>query len=323
MARVTVTDAAALEENRSLQARLLEEQAAEDPVETVPVELTRRRRRWGGGGLPAPTRLRQAWTEEIPSRAGGVGLRVLAPPGAHRGFLHFHGGGWALGSADSQDLVLWQFAERAGAVVFSVDYRLAPEHRHPAAADDCEDAADWLTAVGADRFGLTELSIGGDSAGAHLALLTLLRLRDRGDGGRFGSALLAYGPYDLGGTDGFHAWGDRRLVLSPPMMEWYIGMYLPPGSRRRVDSVSPLFADLTGTPPTLLSVGTADPLYEDSVLLHDALERAGTEVRLDVYPEAPHNFRAFDLHSTKVLISREAEFAVEHPGHSPIGSFSS
>ena len=147
------------------QIRALMAQLA--PVESVPPGVTRRARYDGDGVLPAPVFLPQARWEEW----DGVRVRVLEPESPQGTYLHLHGGGWTLGAADLQDALLWQLVEQANVAVASVEYRLAPEHPFPAGRDDCIAAARHLP-----RSGLpAPYAIGGESAGAHLSVLTLLR----------------------------------------------------------------------------------------------------------------------------------------------------
>lgn len=287
-------------ETRAFNEMLVRLLAELPPVESVPAEQTRRVRREGGGIFPAPELLPQARELEIASRNGEpIGLRVLAPEGEATGvYLHFHGGGWTLGSADGQDPYLWELVEATGLAAVSVEYRLAPEHPFPAAPDDCEDAALWLLEHGTDVLGApARLAIGGESAGAHLALLTLLRLRDgHGATGAFAAANLVYGGYDLSLTPSSRRW-ERDLVLTRESMAWF-GDNFCPGvdlEGRRDPAISPLFADLRDLPPALLTVGTHDPLLDDSLFLDARLRAAGNRSELRVYEEAAHGFNLFPL----------------------------
>src|SRR5579862_2345822 len=194
-----------LAETRAFNAELERLLATVPSVDTVPPEETRRARREGRGIFPAPVFLPEARTLEIDGPAGSIGLRVIDPPEAEPqgAFLHLHGGGWTLGENDMQDPRLARLARETGLTVVSVGYRLAPENPYPAAPDDCEAAALWLLSEeGRDRLGVRgRVAIGGDSAGAHLAAVTLLRLRDRhGLAGGFAAAVLQYGGFDLSMT---------------------------------------------------------------------------------------------------------------------------
>jgi len=244
--------------------------------------------------------LSQARDLSVRARSGAIRVRVLAPEEKATGvYLHIHGGGWVLGCCDEQDDLLWALVEATGLCAVSVDYRLAPEHPYPAGPDDCEDAAVWLL----DR-GLTELdvpdriAIGGESAGAHLAVTTLLRLRDRhGVSGAFRAANLVYGVYDLSGTPSRRNWGDRHPMLSTPDMHWFGRSFT--GERGleelRDPDISPLYAELYDLPPALFTVGDLDPLLDDSLFMAARWQAAGNDAELRVWPESIHGFTAFPL----------------------------
>ena len=227
-------------------------------------------------------------------------------------FLHMHGGGWALGGADQQDLLLTTAADTAHAAVVSVDYRLAPDHPFPAGPDDCEAAADWLIEHAEEEFGTSRLMIGGESAGAHLAVLTLLRLRDRhGISGAFKGANLVFGVYDLAMTPSARSWGERNLVISTPIMAWFADMFVPgtTDDERRSPEVSPLYADLRDMPPALFTVGTLDPLLDDSLFMAARWQAAANESTLRVYPESVHGFIRFPTGIAMLAVESMLEFA--------------
>lgn len=283
--------------NEALEALL----AAGPSVHTVPPTETRAARAEGRGTFPAPVVVAEGRDETIPGPDGNtIRLRVFEPAGGDvRGvYLHLHGGGWVLGSSHAQDPLLWKLANEASVAVVSVDYRLAPEHPFPAGPDDCEAAARWLVAQSASLFGTERIVIGGDSAGGHLAALTLLRMRDRhGSTEPFVGANLVYGAFDLTMTPSQARWGDRNLVLSTPIMAWFYDCFLPgmPLADRRSADVSPLYADLTGLPPALFTVGAMDPLLDDSLFMAARWSAAGNEAELLVYPDAVHGFNGFPL----------------------------
>jgi acetyl esterase len=207
-----------------------------------------------------------------------------------------HGGGWTLGAADQQDALLDFIAQELGVAVVSVGYRLAPEDRYPAGPDDCEAAAAWLVEQAHSEFGSDRLLIGGESAGAHLSAVTLLRMRDRhGAADRFLGANLVFGMYDFGLTPSVRRWGERNLVLSTPIIEWFSGCFLgemPPEQRRDPD-ISPLHADLTGLPPAFFTVGELDPLLDDSLFMAARWHAAGNHAEIVICPESVHGFTAF------------------------------
>jgi len=226
-----------LAETRAFNAELERLLATMPSVDTVPPAETRAARREGRGIFPAPVFLPEARTVEIAGPGGPLPLRIIAPEGEPAGtFLHIHGGGWTLGEHDMQDLRLDRLARETGLTVVSVGYRLAPENPYPAPVDDCEAAAMWLLGddakVTAGPVGA--LAIGGDSAGGHLAAVTLLRLRDRhGIVGAFGAAVLQYGSFDLSMTPSQRRWGERNLVLSEPIISWFVDQFLPTHDREQ------------------------------------------------------------------------------------------
>lgn len=287
-------------ETRAFNDRLEAMLATIPPAHVVPPGVVRAGRRAGRGTFPAPVYLPELRDLEIPGRAGPLRLRIARPTSAARGiYLHIHGGGWMLGAADLQDPGLAALAVGAGLVVASVEYRLAPEHPFPAGPEDCEDAARWLLAHGARELDAPAVfTIGGESAGAHLSVLTLLRLRDHGDLARsFCASNLVYGAFDLSLTPSQRSWGDRNLVLSRPIIDYFAGAFAPGRSleQRRDPEISPLYADLRGLPPALFSVGTLDPLLDDSLFMHARWLAAGNVSELRVWPDGVHGFNGFPI----------------------------
>jgi len=259
--------------------------------ESDPVEA--RRAREEGRSAFGPLQLSErAETRTIPGPGGDLGLRLFVPSEPRGVYLHLHGGGWVLGGAHHQDPRLELLADTCEVAVVSVDYRLAPEHPYPAAPDDCEAAAVWLKEHALEEFGTDTLLIGGESAGAHLAAVTLLRLRDRHDDVGFVGANLVYGVYDLRLTPSARRWGDRSLVLDTPTMRWFIDHFVAPDLRDDPD-VSPLLADLRGLPPALFTVGTEDPLLDDTLFMAARWTAAGNQAISAVYPGGAHAFDAF------------------------------
>jgi len=245
----------------------------------------------------------------VPGAAGPMRARVFTPEKPRGVYLHLHGGGWVLGAIDHQDPRLAALSEVCELAVVSIDYRLAPEHPYPAAPDDCETAALWLLEASTTEFGTDRLLIGGESAGAHLAATTLLRLRNRHDASLYRGANLVYGAYDLRLTPSARRWGERLLVLNTPIVEWFANHYV--GSHLRDDpDVSPLFADLAGMPPALFTVGTEDPLLDDTLFMYDRWRAAGSVATLAVYPGGAHGFDAFPISLGRRALTRMYEFLV-------------
>jgi acetyl esterase/lipase len=269
--------------------------AGEPPITKFEPARLRAAREQGSGVWGAVRRVDAARTREIRGPRGPIGLRVFHPPErpARGVYLHFHGGGWTLGAAHHHDVANWALCRHQDVAVVSVDYRLAPEDPYPAGPDDCEAAALWLLEEGRRELGSGHFAIGGESAGANLALVTLLRLRDRHGVSAFRGANLVYGAYDLGLTPSARRWGARNLILSTPILEWFRAHYLPDPSLHGDPDVSPLLADLRGLPPAHLTVGTLDPLLDDTLFLHARWLAAGNRASLFVAPGGLHGFDAF------------------------------
>ena len=149
--------------------------------------------------------------------------------------------------------------------------------------------------------------IGGESAGGHLSAATLLRLRDRHGFTGFAAANLIYGVYDLTMTPSQARWGERNLVLSTPIIAWFYDQFIP-AERRRDPDVSPLYADLSNMPPALFTVGTLDPLLDDSLFMHARWVAAGNEAELAVYPGGVHGMDAFPTPLARDATSRMHAF---------------
>lgn len=271
-------------------------QAARPSPWDFPVEVVRAARREGRGVFPAPVPDPRAETVLLPGRGGNaVPVRILRPSrGEAAGtYLHLHGGGWVFGEAVENDVRLRRLAEDTGLAVASVDYRLAPEHPFPAGPDDCEDAA--LALAGGRLAGLPtgRLAIGGESAGAHLAALTLLRLRDRHGLRPFRAANLVAGCFDLALTPSVRRFGAERLILNTDDVGQFVRRFVPAGLDPASPEISPLQADLAGLPPALLTVGTRDLLLDDTLFMAARWQAAGNSARLSVWPDGCHVFQSF------------------------------
>ena len=270
---------------------------------------TARRAREEGLSIFPPRRLSpRASDRTIDGPGGPIRLRVIPPAAETRGiFLHLHGGGWVWGGPHHHDSLLVPLADAIGLIVVSTSYRLAPEHPYPAGPDDCERAASWLYEHGPDALGYQLVAIGGESAGAHLAVVTCLRLRDRHNLAPFRVAILTYGAYDLRGTPSMRAYGDQPLILNTSSVRWFVEQFT--GNRSLEDpDVSPIWADLKGLPPALFTVGSLDPLLDDSLFMFARWRSAGNRAQLDVWPGAIHGFDLFDNAYARAARNRMHEF---------------
>jgi acetyl esterase len=249
----------------------------------------------------------RAETITIDGPAGDIQLRVFKPESIRGVYLHIHGGGWVLGAADLADRSRLREADANDVAIVSVEYRLAPEHPYPAGPDDCEAAALWLAQNAQSTFGSDRLLIGGESAGAHLSVVTLLRLRDKHGLTPFHGVNLVYGAYDLTMTPSCANWGGYNLVLSTPIVGWFMDHFVP-AERRGDPDVSPLYANLDAMPPALFSVGTLDPLLDDSLFMASRWLAAGNDADLAVYPGGVHGFNSIQPH---LAITREFDANVD------------
>jgi acetyl esterase/lipase len=252
--------------------------------------------------------------EAVVRELAGVPCRVFTPDGpATAIYLHFHGGGMIIGAPEMSDFSSVDVRDRFGMAVVSVDYRLGPEHPHPAGPDDGVAVAEWLIAHGEDEFGASRLILGGESAGGYMSAIVLLRIRDELHAvDRVAGANLVFGVYDWGRSAsqrGIRA--TRGLdLLDPTGIEFFTDCYLPglTDDERRDPSVSPAFADLHDLPPALMSVGTSDHLLDDTLMLSARWAAAGSEVDLLVLPELPHGFMAVSCAMTAVWSARTNEW---------------
>ena len=283
-------------ETAAFNAEFKEVLAEVPAITDVPVGETRAARE--EGRPPAGPVVLSEMAEErvITGPHGPITLRTFVPESPRGVYLHIHGGGWVLGRAHLQDPRNEEIAQTCSAAVISVDYRLAPEHPYPAPLDDCEAAAEWVVENSKSEFGVDNIVIGGESAGGHLSATTILRMRDRHGYTGFSAANLVYGVYDLAMTPSQRSWGGDPLVLSTPIMAWFYD-HLVPSEKRRDPDVSPLYADLHDLPPALFTVGTLDPLLDDTLFMHQRWMAAGNKSELKVYPGGPHGF---DAHPTKL-----------------------
>lgn len=216
---------------------------------------------------------------------------VFKPGGSLRGaMLYLHGGGWVCGTAFMTASVLRGYAASVGLAVASVNYRLAPEYPYPAPVDDCERAARWWIERCAKELRVERVIISGDSAGAHLAAVTALRLRER-YGYMFAGALLTYGLFDFrNGLPSRMQLEGQRLGPDLSHCAYYARAFLRSPELAGQPDVSPVLASLEDMPPVLFSVGTLDPLLDDSLLMHARWRMAGNRAYLAVYRGCPHGF---------------------------------
>jgi acetyl esterase len=302
-------DAAIAPEIAKFNAQVIEMLEGQPDWWIVGAEHARAARRRGEGAFPAPVMSSRARTMTITGKDGNViALRVIAPAQPRGIYLHLHGGGWVLGGADMQDPMLERIADNTGQAAVAVEYRLAPEHPYPAGPDDCEAAALWLVKNGKTEFGTEILTVGGESAGGHLTAVTVLRMRDRHGYTGFRGANIVYGAFDLALTPSQRQFGNTRLVLRTIDMQQFYNAFLPTISDRRVADISPLYADLKNLCPALFTVGTKDPLLDDTLFMHARWIAAGNAAELAIYPGGAHGFTLFPNEVSRSAIAKMDQF---------------
>ncbi|HEX6476176.1 MAG TPA: alpha/beta hydrolase, partial [Acidimicrobiales bacterium] len=200
--------------------------------------------------------------------AGPIPLRVYRPAGSGTAplpvLVWYHGGGWVIGDLDTADTTCRKLASRSGALVVSVDYRLAPEHPAPAPAEDCWAALCWLAEsageVGGDA---SRLAVGGDSAGGNLSALVAVRARDNG-GPALRYQLLVYPATDLTRSYPSHTENGAGYMLTNEATAWFQDHYLGPDHDPKHPSVSPHYVDdLAGVAPAFIITAEFDPLRDE------------------------------------------------------------
>ncbi|MCB0183107.1 MAG: alpha/beta hydrolase [Caldilineaceae bacterium] len=230
----------------------------------------------------------------IPGPAGAIPIRVYTPAG--RGpfplVVFFHSGGFVVGGLDNDDEICRSLCHGADCIVVSVDYRLAPEHKFPAAPDDCLAATRWAAKHAAEfNADATRIALAGDSAGGNLAAVTALRIRDEG-GPPLRGQLLIYPmtDYHTPATPSYLANANGYLVTRD-MMIWFWGHYLNDASEANHPHASPLRApDLSGLPPALVITAEYDPLRDEGERYAERLRQAGVPTVCTRYDGMIHGF---------------------------------
>ena len=217
-----------------------------------------------------------------PVAAGGEALPVL---------VYFHGGGFVIGDLDTHDGLCRTFANEAGCRVIAIHYRLAPEHKFPAAVDDSIAAVNWICAnamsLGIDA---TRLAVGGDSAGGALAAVVAQVMRDNG-GPKLAMQMLLFPVTEIGGDTSSLREFAVGYFLEKKTLDWFFGHYLAPGADTSDPRISPLrAASFKGLPPAFVMLGGFDPLHDEGERYAQKLRMAGVPVTVADYPDMVHCF---------------------------------
>ena len=277
---------------RSVLQRMV--RAGRPPLHTLPPGQARVAYEAGADVLEVP-RAELARVEDFAIRArdGHAMPARLYAPSLDAGLpvlLYVHGGGFTIGSIATHDVLCRELARRAGCMVVSLGYRLAPEHKFPTACHDAWDALAWLAAhadtLGGDR---ARLAVGGDSAGGTLSAVNAILARDAGL--PLALQLLFYPGCAAHQDTPSHATYARGLVLEEPAITWFFGNYVTTRAQREDWRFAPLHApDVEGVAPAWIGLAECDPLVDEGVDYADKLRAAGVPVDLEIYRGVTHEF---------------------------------
>ena len=258
-------------------------------------------------GAPEPARVED---RTVPGPAGDIPIRVYASEGDNLPVvMYFHGGGWVLGDIESHDGTCKQLlAELGDAVVVSVHYRLAPEDKYPAAADDCYAAAAWVAEngaeIGADG---SRMAVAGDSAGGNLSAVVSQMARDKG-GPAIAAQVLHVPVTDHNYSYPSYTENAEGMLLTRDSMVWFWDHYLPNAEAGQEAYASPIkAADLSGLAPALIQTAEFDPLRDEGEAYGAAIEAAGGDVTVHRYDGVVHDpFMMFAVIPTGIECLKEA-----------------
>ena len=246
---------------------------------------------------PEPPELESAGTLSIPAPHGAIAARIYTPKklrktnGLAPCLVFFHGGGWVIGNLDSHDVVCRMLAHEGELIVISVDYRLAPEHKFPAAVDDSITATKWI-AANAKQLAIdaAQLLVGGDSAGGNLAAVVALAARD-GDGPKLAGQLLIYPATDFAMSHPSHSEPETSILLTHSVIKWFCNHYLNGTADIDHWRASPARAKtLTGLPPAYVLTAGADPLRDEGAEYAARLKDAGVPMTYRHFAGQFHGF---------------------------------
>ena len=232
----------------------------------------------------------------VPGPAGDIPVRVYRPEGAGAfpALVYYHGGGWIIGDLDTHDPLCRHFANAAGCVVVVPDYRLAPEHKYPAAADDCYAATKWVAEqgaeIGVDR---SRIAVGGDSSGGNLAAVVALMARDRG-GPTLAAQVLIYPVTDHRFDTASYRDNGKGYFLETDLMQLFWDSYLSGDDDGAQPYASPLRApDVSGVAPAHIITAEFDVLRDEGEAYGKRLQEAGVATQIQRYDGMMHGFVQF------------------------------
>ena len=242
-------------------------------------------------GLEAAPVIGEVSDRTIPGPGGDLPIRIYRPVDAAQDspcMMFFHGGGWVIGTIETHDLVCQALCESTNATVVSVEYRLAPEHQFPAAADDCLAATKWVVTNGAE-IGVdgTRLAVCGDSAGGNLAAVVA---QDCAEMQSIKAQALVYPAVDATTSYDSYERNGEGLLLTSESMKWFFDRYVPDPDMRSNIRMSPILGTLEGQPPAIILAAEFDPLVDEGKAYAAALVAAGVEVEYEMYDGQIHTY---------------------------------
>jgi acetyl esterase len=227
----------------------------------------------------------------VPTPDGGiVGTRILAVENPRGVLVYYHGGGWVIGALDEFDTLGRHLATRTNCTVVLVDYRLAPEHRYPTAADDAWTVLQWVESRRAELAGAdAPLIVAGDSAGGNLGAIVAQKARDAG-GPAIALQVLVYPVTDCDLDNASYRDPANQLMVSRDAMIWFWDHYATPEERRNPDASPLRAADLSGLPPAVVLTAEHDPLRDEGEAYAEKLRAAGVKVESRRFLGQMHGF---------------------------------
>ncbi|HEY4262076.1 MAG TPA: alpha/beta hydrolase [Schlesneria sp.] len=263
-------------------------------MESLPLDVTRRALILGSAVKLAPAKLARVETRSILGPDGDeLQVRIYWPIGTapSAACLYFHGGGWVLNNIDTHDDLVQRLAQASGCVFISVDYRLAPEHKYPAAVEDAYVALNWVVQNASDlQIDPARVAVSGDSAGGNIAAALCLMARDRG-GPAIAFQALIYPITDCDFDRPSYRDNADGYFLTTSQMQWFWNHYVQSPEQMREPYASPLRAEsLQGLPPALILTAEFDPLRDEGEAYAIALSAAGAATELVQYDGMIHAF---------------------------------
>jgi len=244
---------------------------------------------------PEPPELLSAESLAIPAPHGRIPARIYTPKklrkadGLAPGLVFFHGGGWVIGNLETHDVVCRKLAHEGEMIVMSVDYRLAPEHRFPAAVEDAVTATKWV-AANAKGLGIdaSRLVVGGDSAGGNLAAVVSLHARENGP--KLAGQLLVYPATDFSRKHPSHSEPETSILLTHTVVTWFMNNYLGDADINDCRASPARARTLADLPPAYVLTAGADPLRDEGDEYAARLKEAGVAVTYRHFPGQFHGF---------------------------------